>query len=424
MIGLDAPSVSELVTHIKTTLEEEFHEVMVQGEVTNLSGSAAGHWYFNLSDEDACISCALFKGDALRNPLIRTLKNGDKILILGPISVYQKKGTFQIIGKRIAPAGEGQLKLQFERLKGKLAQEGFFDLEKKKPIPLFPKRVAVITAERGAALQDFLNVLRRRSLWMDVLIIPAVVQGDGSARTLISGLVQAQKIPGVDVIVLTRGGGSLEDLWSFNDEGLVRAIADCTIPVISAVGHQVDYTLCDYAADFRAETPTAAAETLSQPQTELKARMAYCQSHLKATLFKYSQHVQLMNHKFHPRELLRHIWEKLQGAEKRLGEIRLIDRAPELVGLHESSQEVDELGLRLNHSMNLAMEKRKADIKRLDEVLSALNPNKVLGRGYSYLQTEAGSVISNLQEFTKAPAGTRLAVHFHDGQGLVTKEEN
>lgn len=174
----EAASVSDLVSSIKHLLEEEFQEVFVQGEVTNLSPSASGHWYFTLSDESAGISCALFKGDALRNPLIRTLKDGDKIIVLGPISVYQKRGSFQILAKRILPAGAGQLKLQFERLKAKLAAEGLFDIEKKKPLPKFPKRIAVITAEHGAALQDFLNVYKRRSLWCDIIIIPAIVQGD------------------------------------------------------------------------------------------------------------------------------------------------------------------------------------------------------------------------------------------------------
>src|SRR5690606_12931867 len=218
----------------------------------------------------------------MRNPLIRNLKNGDKIVVVGPISVYQKRGSFQLLAKRIFPAGEGQLKLQYERLKARLSQEGLFDIEKKKPIPKFPRRIAVITAEHGAALQDFLNVMERRSLWMDILIIPALVQGDGAPRSLLNALKKAESIEGVDVIVLTRGGGSIEDLWGFNDENLVRAIDNCTIPVISAVGHQVDFTLCDYVSDHRSETPTAAAEILSQPQTELNSRLVFCQSRIKS----------------------------------------------------------------------------------------------------------------------------------------------
>lgn len=422
MMGFDAATVSDLVASIKDVLEEQFHEVMVQGEVTNLSPSGAGHWYFTLSDENACISCALFKGDALRNPLIRNLKNGDKIVVAGPVSVYQKRGTFQLLAKRIFPAGEGQLKLQYERLKAKLSQEGLFDIEKKKPIPIFPKRVAVITAEHGAALQDFLNVMSRRSLWLDILIIPALVQGEGAPKSLVSAVKKAQSIPDIDVIVLTRGGGSLEDLWGFNDENLVRAVYDCPIPVISAVGHQVDFTLCDYVADHRSETPTAAAETLSQPQTELKARLLFCQTHLKSDLFKLYQHVQLMVQKFHPRELLNLMKHKIHEAEKRLAAVSLLDRAEDLIGIAESSQRVDEAILKLQHASEINSNRLKEKLLRLEHVLGALNPSNVLGRGYSYLSSPDGKVLASAKDFAKEKSGSRLEIHFHDGNGSVVKE--
>ncbi len=422
MIGVDAASVSDLVNSIKDFLEEQFHEVMVQGEVTNLSPSGAGHWYFTLSDENASISCALFRGDALRNPLIRSLKNGDKIVVLGPLSVYQKRGTFQLLGKRIFPAGEGQLKLQFERLKARLSQEGLFDLEKKKVLPLFPKRIAVITAEHGAALQDFLNVLDRRSLWLDVLIAPALVQGDGAPRSLREVLRKVQEIPGIDVIVLTRGGGSLEDLWAFNDEALVRAIAECPIPVISAVGHQVDYTLCDYVADHRSETPTAAAETLSQPQTELRARLTFCHTHLKSTLFKLNQHVQLLMHKFHPRELLNLMRQKLRDADKRLERIRLSDRGAELTGLRERTQRLDDGFFRLTHTTELQNQQRGEKLQRLEQVLRALNPTNVLARGYSYVSLPDGSVITSRDGFEGLAPGTPVNLVFHDGTGMAKKD--
>jgi exodeoxyribonuclease VII large subunit len=421
MLGFDAVTVSVLVSDIKTTLEEQFHEVMVQGEVTNLSPSSAGHWYFTLSDPEASISCALFKGDALRNPLIRNLKDGDKIVIAGPISVYQKRGSFQIIAKRILPAGEGQLKLQFERLKARLSADGLFDLDKKKNIPLFPKRIAVITAPHGAALQDFLNVMKRRSLWTDILIVPAVVQGDGSARSLVEALKKARSISGVEVIVLTRGGGSLEDLWSFNDEALVRAIADCEIPVISAVGHQVDFSLCDFASDLRSETPTAAAEILSQPQTELKSRLQYCTSHLRSELFKTSQSIQLMAQRFHPREMMNLIREKLQSARKSLIEIRLHDRARELLGFHEASQELDEHFMKLEHLMQSRLTRTSDKLLRYNQVLEALNPDKVLRRGYSYIKTETGSVITTVEKFNKFSLEEKMLIRFHDGEVSIKR---
>jgi exodeoxyribonuclease VII large subunit len=422
MIGFEAATVSELVASIKNYLEDQFQEVMVQGEISNLSPSASGHWYFTLSDQDAGISCALFKMDALRNPLIRNIKNGDKIIVFGPLSVYQKRGTFQLLAKKLLPAGEGQLKLQYERLKARLAQEGLFDIQHKRAVPYFPKKIAVITAEHGAALQDFLNVMKRRSLWLDIVIIPALVQGEGSARSLVSGIQKAINLSGVEVIVLTRGGGSMEDLWSFNDETLVRTIYDCPIPVVSAVGHQVDYTLCDYVADQRCETPTAAAETLSQPQTELSARLHFCQSHLKSDLFKLSQRVQLIGQKFHPRELSGLIWQKLQVAEKRLSAIRLQDRAQELIGHREASQETDELLMRLTHVTQIRSSRAKEELKRFEQVLSALNPRKVLERGYSYVQLEGGEIVTSLQQYSETKTSAKLVLNFHDGKGKAQKE--
>lgn len=422
MMGLDAASVSDLVSSIKDVLEEQFQEVMVQGEVTNLSPSGAGHWYFTLSDENASLSCALFKGDAMRNPLIRNLKDGDKIVVVGPISVYSKRGSFQLLAKRIFPAGEGQLKLQFERLKARLSQEGLFDIEKKKAIPLFPKRVAVITAEHGAALQDFLNVMKRRSLWLDILIVPAAVQGDAAPKSLWNALKKAQAIKDIDVIVLTRGGGSLEDLWAFNDENLVRAIYDCPIPVISAVGHQVDFSLCDYVADLRSETPTAAAETLSQPQTELMSRMIYCQSHMKSDLFKLYQHVQLMTQKFHPRELLNLMKQKIYDGEKRLAAIHLKDRAEALTGLPEAQQRVDEALLKLRHTTELKGRSLNDKLVRLEQVLGALNPGNVLSRGYSYVRLQDGEVLSSIKDFDKKAKGSKLDIYFHDGKGRALKD--
>jgi len=418
----EAASVSDLVSSIKNLLEEEFQEVFVQGEVTNLSPSASGHWYFNLSDESATISCALFKGDALRNPLIRNLKDGDKIIVLGPVSVYQKRGSFQIIAKRLLPAGAGQLKLQFEKLKAKLSHEGLFDIENKKPIPKFPRRIAVITSEHGAALQDFLNVYKRRSLWCDIIIIPATVQGDGAAKTLISGIKNAQELPGVETIVLTRGGGSLEDLWAFNDENLVRTIFECHIPIISAVGHEVDFSLCDYVADFRSETPTAAAETLSQPQTELQSRLHFCQTHLKSDLFKLQQRIEILTHKFHPKEMINIILQKIQVAQKKISEFRLHERADDLIGIVEATQNLDELQLKMGHATAMRMSKLSESLNRFDHVLSALNPKLVLKRGYSYVAMNNKKVVPSIEQFKKIAPGTKLTLQFHDVQGVVIKE--
>lgn len=421
MLGFEAASVSDLVNSIKNILEDNFEEVVVQGEVSNLSPSGAGHIYFTLSDENSSISCALFKSDALRNPLVRNLKNGDKIVVLGPVSVFQKRGTFQILAKRLFPAGEGQLQMQFERLKAKLAAEGLFDLDKKKALPKFPRRIAVITAEHGAALQDFLNVLERRTLWMDVVIVPALVQGENAPRSLISALKKAQSLENVDTIVLTRGGGSIEDLWAFNDEALVRAISEVEVPVVSAVGHQVDFTLCDFVSDFRAETPTAAAETLSQPQTELLGRITYCQSHLRSTLLRYKQHVEILIQKFHPKELLGLMKQKIHDAEKRLHATRIPEKGEELVRIAEYQQRVDEAILRLRHGAEINKNAVKEKIQRLEHVLKALDPTQVLNRGYSYVKV-GEDVMTSSAQFNKEKSGTKFQIIFHDGTGTAIKD--
>ncbi len=418
---MQAASVSDLVVSIKNLLEDQFQEVFVEGEVTNLSLSSSGHWYFNLSDSSSSISCALFKLEALRNPLIRSLKDGDKIIILGPVSVYQKRGSFQVIVKRLFPAGVGQLKIQFERLKSKLSQEGLFDLDKKKSIPKFPKRIAIITAEHGAALQDFLNVYKRRSLWQDILIIPSLVQGDGAAKKLLMALKTAQKIEGVEVIVLTRGGGSLEDLWAFNDEDLVREISNCPIPVISAVGHEIDYTLCDFVADHRSETPSAAAEFLSQPHTELKSRLYFCHTHLKSEMIKIQQRFQIIREKSHPSEMIHLVKKNFIQAQLKLSQVRLMDRGPELIGLNEKRRELDELEMRIKHFSQVKINSWRDKLIRYEQVLTAIDPKRVLNRGYTYIQDDNKMVITNLSDFQKLHGKTNINIHFKDGIGNAQK---
>lgn len=421
MQGYQVASVSDLVSAIKSHLETEFSEVMVEGEVTNLSSSASGHWYFNLSDDDASISCALFKGDALRNPFIRQVKDGDKIAVLGPLSVYQKRGTFQLIAKRLIPAGEGKLKLQYEKLKGKLAAEGLFDLERKKPIPVYPKKIAILTAEQGAALQDFLEVMRRRALWFDILIVPCLVQGDGAAPSLIKALDYLETRDDIDVVVLARGGGSLEDLWAFNDEKLARRLSQYKHPTISAVGHQVDYSLTDYVADLRCETPTAAAETLSQPQTLLKTRLQTVSAHLKKNMQVSLYEISQKKEEYHPREMISKIQERVQSFKNILSKYSFQNRGETLVGLHTKQMELDEVYSSFSHQFKLWPERLNQKLTQFNKLLNALSPKDVLKRGYSFIQTKEHSVVSSKKEFDKLDKSTSFSVHFHDGEGIVKK---
>jgi exodeoxyribonuclease VII large subunit len=423
MRDFNPASVSELVFSIKNLIEEDFSEVMVQGEVSNLSLASSGHCYFTLSDDQASLACALFKADFLKNPGARNIKNGDKIIVLGPVTVYPKKGQFQILVKRIVPAGEGLLKLQFDQLKAKLAQEGLFDLEKKKKIPTFPRKIALITSETGAAIQDFLNVIKRRSLWFEVIIIPTLVQGESASKSLILSLRKSLKLhPIPDLIVFTRGGGSLEDLWAFNNEELVREIYHCPIPVISAIGHHVDYTLCDYVSDLRSETPTAAAETISQPQTELLGRLRFCRAYLERELINYYQKILLRIKKYHPIEVLNLLVDKYQKLSRKLETNRLFDKGSDLIGVPLLNRELDDLCLRQKFSIERLHQKDNEKLKHLNDLLKVLNPDNTLKRGYTYIRKNSDNLVTSFSEFQYLTEKEKLEIVFSDGVGSVTKE--
>lgn len=417
-------SISELISNVKHLLESEFRNVTVEGEVSNLSPSSAGHWYFTLSDSNSSLACALFKMDAMRNPYIRKLKNGDKVIVNGPISVYARRGSFQLLAKRIMPKGKGDLSLQFKLLKEKLTNEGIFDLEYKKKIPKFPNKIAVITALQGAALQDFLKIISRRSLWHDIVIIPAIVQGDQSASSLISAIKKAHLHGHIDVIVLTRGGGSLEDLWSFNDERLVRCIFSSEIPVISAVGHEVDFTLSDYVADLRMETPSAAAQYLSQPHTELIQKLDLISHKLKSWIQRLNSQISERMAKVHPRYMLDIIRSRLQSQQTKLERLNLRGRLYDLTRIHDYQQFSDELFMRLNMHMKSTLQDRKARLDSAKKMLTTLNPKSVLNRGYCYSESEDKEVITNLKKFNKIKNGTKIFIHYADGIGQTIKGEN
>ena len=309
-------TVSEAVLSVKNVLEKEIGHLLIQGEVTNLSSSGAGHYYFSLSDSDSILSAALFRMDAYRNPSLKNLKAGDKVVCYGRINVYPKKGTFQLIVNRINPVGKGELKEKFERLKMKLSREGLFDVDKKKPIPRFPKKIGLITSREGAAIQDFLKVYKRRSLWGHLIVSPALVQGEKAPLSLRKALEKLIRydfsLPEserFDAIILTRGGGSLEDLWAFNDEALAWDIFNCPIPIISAVGHEVDFTISDFVSDFRCETPSTAAELLSEGQTQIKRQLMYFSKSLLSAIESKLINLKRKTEKASPSAILREIWK-------------------------------------------------------------------------------------------------------------------
>jgi len=428
-MGPEIKKVSELVGSIKNTLEREYANVSIEGEITNLSLSSSGHWYFTLSDKDACVSAALFKMDALRNPQIRSIKDGDQVIVVGDVNVYPKRGTFQVIVKRIVPKGVGNLKEQFEKLKRRLAAEGLFDLEHKKPIPAMPKRVAIITAQRGAALQDFLNIYKRRSLWMDVLVVPTLVQGDEAPKAIRASLhnvikysMNASPEKKIDVIVLARGGGSLEDLWAFNDEGLAYDIHACPIPIISAVGHEVDFSISDFVSDHRCETPSAAAEMLTHHQTMIKDKMLSLKRRLLSLMeIKTARLSNRLKHA-QPHNVLNIILRNMAALERRLARCHIQNRLHELTKIHQFYLALDDNIQRLQLAMKEKLADYKNRLKSSNELLKVLNPKNVLERGYGYIEAESGKVVSGTEEFDAIPSGRALNIHFHDGTRKVKKE--
>ncbi len=421
-------SISKIVNRIKNLLEGEFLSLSLIGEVSNFSNSGAGHIYFTLSDQGASLSAALFRGDALRNPLVRQIKDGDQVIVTGSLGVYQKRGSFQIIVKRIQKAGAGDLKREFEILKRKLSSNGLFDLDVKKIIPSMAKRVAVITSLNSAAMSDFKKVYERRSHWMDLLIVPAMMQGEGSAASIIKALkkieayqVLAKADRKIDVVVLTRGGGAIEDLWSFNSEDLARKIFDFKIPIISAIGHEVDFTISDFVADKRCETPTAAAEVLTQGQSVGFLKLEKCKKSLKAIspgmLHKYQKVIGTLS----PFQVLSRIKDKHRDKQKTLDSLNPLMRPMELLGVHEKQMQLDECRSRLLiHPMKKIEESLLKNEGNLEK-LGILNPRKILGRGYSYISLEKGTVVKNLENFKKIKRNEILTIHFQKGSGKVTK---
>ncbi len=357
-----AITVSDLTKQIKSVIEGEFTHLWVSGELSNVVRHRSGHLYFTLKDESAEIRSVMFRG--ISNYLPFTPENGMSVLVFGSLSVYEPRGQYQLVAKQMEAAGIGSLFLALEALKRKLSEEGLFDETLKKPIPSYPRTVGVITSPTGAAFRDILNVLERRAPHVFVCLRPALVQGNEAADDLVSALKQME-MNDIDVIIIGRGGGSLEDLWAFNEEKLVRAIAECDIPVISAVGHETDFTLADLVADMRAPSPSAAAELTAVPRREIIGALKH-----------YGER---LNH--HMRTILDNTWQKLDQISDRTGvqePTRKINRYVEKVTAY--SQKIVR-GMNVNFTVN------QSQLIAMCETLAALSPKGVLERGYSIAYT-------------------------------------
>jgi exodeoxyribonuclease VII large subunit len=357
-------TVSQITDLIRELLEEEFFRVTVEGEISNFRPSSTGHLYFSLKDEEAVLSAVMFKN---RIPgLSFQPADGMKVKAVGNISVYAKRGSYQLICERLIQSGAGELLALLEKRKAHLAALGLFDSQRKRPLPLFPSRVAVVTSPTGAAIRDILRVLKRRNAGLDLVILPAPVQGEGAAEIIARRIRTAGDFQLGDVIIVTRGGGSLEDLLPFSEEVVVQAIAESAIPVISAVGHEVDFTLADLAADVRAPTPSAAAEMVSASRLELGLRIQSLRGMMVETLSSRVERARLLTSQFSPDNLVR----SFQGF------------------VQPYYLMVDELRQALEMAAERRLQPLRHRLELLRETLLASSPLAVLQRGYAVVRHE------------------------------------
>lgn len=369
-------SVSELTRYLREWMESDelLRDVWVQGEISNLSRPASGHIYFTLKDQNSALKCVIWRAAAGRNTA--SLQSGLAVEVHGYVSVYERDGAYQLYVDSVRPAGEGSLFQEFLRLKAALEEEGLFDPARKRAIPEAPAKIGIVTSPTGAALQDMLNTLRRRYPLAEVVIAPAAVQGEGAPTELAAAITRLNREPGVEVILLARGGGSLEDLWAFNDERVVREVAASRIPIISGVGHETDFTLTDFAADLRAPTPTAAAELAVPDQAEVKDRLVSTTRRLADALAEVAR------------------------AEKmNLAEVvhNLVQLSP-LTRVRSDRQRLDELGGRSLMAAQHLVLMARSQTRGMNQHLSALNPYGVLQRGYAIVTNPAGEILRSIHQ--------------------------
>jgi exodeoxyribonuclease VII large subunit len=388
-------TVSQLTFHIRKQLENDptLQDVWVEGEISNLSKPNSGHIYFTLKDKNASLRCVMWKTDAMRLRL--NLQDGMAIEAHGKITVYEPAGQYQLAVNLIQPKGEGALYQEFLRLKAMLEAEGLFDLERKRPIPQLPNKIGIVTSQTGAALRDMLNTLRRRLPLVQVILAPSPVQGVDAPPALVNALLSINK-QNPDVILLARGGGSIEDLWAFNDERVVRAVADSKAPIICGVGHETDFTLCDFASDLRAPTPTAAAELATQTTLD----------DLRAQLTHHASRIADLTS-----GLLAEQKASISSLISRLKYISPERRIP------SEYQRLDEFSRRAFSALTHRIQLQASNVDGISKRLQSLNPEGVLSRGYAIItRKDDGAVVSKVSQ-----AHGEMKVRVSDGEFEVKK---
>lgn len=383
-------SVAQVNRYIKNMFTQDFmlNRIYVKGEVSNCKYHTSGHIYFSLKDESGAIACVMFAGDR-RAGLTFRMQEGQKVIVLGSVSVYERDGRYQLYAREIVPDGEGDLYRQFELLKKELEEMGMFAPEFKQPIPFYSRIIGIVTAPTGAAIRDIMNITRRRNPYVQLILYPALVQGEQAADSIVRGIRMLDQY-GVDVMIVGRGGGSMEDLWTFNEEKVARAIFECQTPIISAVGHETDTTIADYVADLRAPTPSAAAELAVTDYRQLMSGLELYRNQLADRLEQK-------------------IWNSRQRAEYL--RLRLLQASPEYQ-LREKKQYASDLEERLKRSMEQKLTDRKHRMALYAERLEGVSPLKKLQQGYSYTEAPDGKALRSVSQVKPSDV---VLIHVTDG---------
>ena len=385
-----AISVGELTGHIKAVLEGTFPSMWVCGELSGIAQPRSGHVYFTLKDDDAQIRGVMWRGVA--SQLDFELEDGQEVLCFGDVEVYAPRGTYQLVVRKMQPQGVGALQLALQQLQQKLAAEGLFAVDRKKELPNFPRRIGIITSPSGAAVRDFLQAAANRFHGVEILVIPAVVQGQGAAKSIVHALRAAHQItPAIDVVILSRGGGSLEDLWCFNEESVVRAVAESTLPTVSAVGHEIDVTLCDLAADVRALTPTDAATRVLPDGSALDQSVSALHRRLDRAM----------------KASIEQRWHRVTSLATR----PTMQKPMEIA--HLRSRRLDELDDRARRAMQSHWRLGQSKLQSLSGSLAALSPLNVLARGYSFTLDSDGNPVRSV---SSVRPGDVLRTRIADGE--------
>ena len=384
-------SVSDLTRYIRDLFEMDYRlqEVQVEGEISNFVRARSGHLYFTLKDKDAQLKCVMWRSSAEK--LRFRPRDGDQISAEGRISVYEAGGAYQLYANRMTPAGRGNLALAFERLKAELAEEGLFNPEFKQPIPQFPRKIGIVTSADAAALRDILNVLRRRYPLVEVLIAPTLVQGTSAPPQIVRAIRWLDSRDDIDTIIVARGGGSIEDLWAFNNEDVARTVFNCQHPVISGVGHETDFTIVDFVADLRAPTPSAAAEVAVPDMGELQPYVRGLGHVLQTNM----------------QDKLEQLNWQVNSFKRMLGNL-----SPQNL-VRNSEQRVDELSLRLDNAMRRHLDQQQNRLAVAHAQLAAVSPQATLARGYAIVRDSTGAVVRST---TQVSADDGLFVQVADGQ--------